>query len=873
MSITTAPVLLTTRSHATRSIFTSTTLSGLAALLLLPHPGSAAGLTTRQQTIRPVAIPEGTPPCAPSNVPGSALYGYSAWQVGPGEDHGRRFDLMPAGYAGAGNAARLASFFSFSDIHITDKESPAQVPYLGWRAPFLDPGPGGLNKSAYSPIILDTTHHLDAAVRTVNALHAQQPFHFGMMLGDNGNASQRNEIRWFIDVVDGQYITPSSGDHRGADTIDYQMPFQAAGLNPEIPWYEAIGNHDQYWMGVGYPTEKIRQAQCGTNILNISTNGPLVAGGPDGTGMYVGVVDGTTPYGEVIKWGETNLFATPPTVAADSNRLSVTTDNSSPTNYVAEFFNTTSLPRGHGFNLAPTHAGSLAACYAFEPLTNIPLKVIVLDNTCKSNALGQAPVFYGDAWVDAVRYAWLTNELQAGQDANQLMILAAHIPILPQTSLTDTNRSPMFYNAADETNLIATLHRYPNLILVMAGHRHMNVVTPFPSPDPTHPEYGFWQVETASLRDFPRQFRTWDLRRNSDNTISILTTCVDPMVESNSPAWKSLGYTVGAARIYGDISLTDTTSHAYNAELIAALTPAMQARLATAGSPLQPGGNDYNGDGRSDLAVYDTQAGNWYAYDLQAGQATLWAQPWGWPGAETVPGDYDGDAVSDLAVYDRNAGAWYVWSQARQEVLLWAKPWGWAGAEPVRGDYNGDAISDLAVYDQAAGVWYIMTPSDAVLAWQQAWGWPGAVTVPGDYDGDGIADLAVYDSGRGAWYVQAVAGNILVWDQAWGWAWATTVPGDFDGDGRSDLAVYDPPTGNWYVWSPARNRVLAWQKPWGWAGAVPVPGDFDGDTIADLAVFDTAQGNWYIWSLANDATIAWQQAWGWPGAMPPGGRP
>ncbi len=558
---------------------------------LMMVPAHAAELGTRQQTILPLYVPPETPPVAPSNVSEYLSTDYGQWTVGPGTNEGQKLTLMAAQYPGATNAARLLSFFSMSDIHITDKESPAQVPYLGWSAAFTNDGAGGLNHAAFSPVIFDTTFHLDAAVRTINALHQVTPFNFGMVLGDNCNASQFNELRWFIDVMDGQYITPSSGTNAGAATIDYQMPYQAAGLDPSIPWYEAIGNHDQYWMGVGMPTPKIQQALVGSNILNISVDGPLYPGGSEGTGMYVGTVDGSTPYGTVVKWGPTNEVGATPTVAADPSRHTLTQDNSSPTNYINEFFTTTSSPQGHGFNLAETNAGSLAACYSFEPVTNMPIKVIVLDDTCKSNKLNQFPTFYGGGWVDAVRYSWLTNELQQGQDSDQLMILACHIPILPQNDLFDTNQVPgaSFYVDPDnqtETNLIATLQRYPNLLMVIAGHRHLNVVTPFPSTDPAHPENGFWEVETPSLRDFPRQFRTWEILRNSDNTISIVTTDVDPVVETNSPAWKSLGYAVGAFRIFGIGPLDDTSSHTYNVELVKQLTPAMQTKIAGYGEPL-----------------------------------------------------------------------------------------------------------------------------------------------------------------------------------------------------------------------------------------------------------------------------------------------
>jgi len=313
---------------------------GMLMLLLLPVSGSGVELGTRQQTILPLNIPPGTPGIAPSNVSQYVSSGYGAWNWGPGTTEGRKV-LTPAEYTGATNTARLLSFFSISDIHITDKESPAQVPYMGWSASFGERGPGGLNVSAYSPVMFDTTHHLDAAVRTINALHRLTPFDFGISLGDNCNSSQYNELRWFIDVLDGQYITPSSGTNAGAATIDYQMPYQAAGLDHSIPWYAAIGNHDQYWMGVGYLTPKIQQALIGSNILNISDGNPLDPSASEGVGRYVGTIDGSTPFGTVIKWGATNLFDTPPTVTADARRHTLTTDNSSPTNFINEF---TSIP-------------------------------------------------------------------------------------------------------------------------------------------------------------------------------------------------------------------------------------------------------------------------------------------------------------------------------------------------------------------------------------------------------------------------------------------------------------------------------------------------------------------------------------------------
>ena len=159
----------------------------------------------------------------------------------------QRTDLMPAGYVPGAlpRIRQFASFFAISDIHITDKEAPNQFIYLQQE----DATFSGSNTSIYSPVMPYTTQVLDAAIQTVNALHAQAPFDFGLSLGDAANSTSYNELRWYIDVIDGKVITPSSGAHLGAATVDYQMPYQAAGLDRSIPFYQAIGNHDHFQIG------------------------------------------------------------------------------------------------------------------------------------------------------------------------------------------------------------------------------------------------------------------------------------------------------------------------------------------------------------------------------------------------------------------------------------------------------------------------------------------------------------------------------------------------------------------------------------------------------------------------------------------------
>ena len=95
----------------------------------------------------------------------------------------------------------------------------------------------------------------------------------------------------------------------------------------------------------------------------------------------MGVVDGSTPYGDIIKAGPEANFPTPPTVVADADRRSLATAASSSLNWMREFFTTTSNPVGHGFT--QTNLDNDFTSYSFQPKSDIPIKVIALDDTCK----------------------------------------------------------------------------------------------------------------------------------------------------------------------------------------------------------------------------------------------------------------------------------------------------------------------------------------------------------------------------------------------------------------------------------------------------------------------------------------------------------
>ncbi len=273
--------------------------------------------------------------------------------------------------------------------------------------------------------------------------------------------------------------------------------------------------------------------------------------------------------------------------------------------------------------------------------------------------------------------------------------------------------------------------------------------------------------------------------------------------------------------------------------------------------------NDFDGDGRSDLAVYNASSMDW---KLWFGPGSGRTNRFGLSSSVPVPADYDGDGVLDYAVFKRSAAQWSILQSSDNQtvhvVLGTAKK-----SVPVPGDYDGDLQADLAVYTITNGpaVWLIRRSSDPAVPLQVQFGVAGWVPAPADYNGDGVTEMAVFNPTNGDWSVllpnDQAPGGIEVLTYNFGVAKARRpVPSDYDGDGQVDLAVHKTSTGQWFIrQSGSGGAILVLTESFSTSGR-SVPADYDGDGLADLAVYRPSTGVWYIRRSSDGSLVI--QKWG-----------
>jgi metallophosphoesterase (TIGR03767 family) len=520
------------------------------------------GKTTLHQTIQ----------AKPVGISGTVSV-YHTLEYGPGEAIVRRFDLINEIEVGnlrhrcKGKKQRyLTGFIQLSDVHIIDADSPGRAQFLQKLS--LLPQYTDELSDIFRPQEILTNQVLESMVRKVNQIEVGPVFgkklSFVINTGDNGDAQQLDELRNYINLLDGDEVVPNpTGKYVGVQDRDttqanfelfwhpghnlppdkYKVqngfpsypnllhsavqPFRATGLNR--PWYAVFGNHDCTLLGnyaLIHPDiyRYFNQLSQGDQMITDMT--------PSDLNLFV---DGlrlrkVPPIDMAVQ------HSTRRTVPASPERHHYT---------LAEFIaahleqSNGPGPGGHGFT--DENLKKEIAYYSFHVSSRI--LGITLD-TC--NPTGVADIAHADLGSEGSighnQLTWLEQELisvhstyldRNGQpikteNRDKLVILFSHHPSWRLLNNASIPEIPPWRQ--DDPRILGVeflqfLYRFPNVFLWVNGHTH--TINIMPHKNPHLPRLGMWEVNSPSHIDWPQYARTFEIVANPDKTLSIFCVMLD----------------------------------------------------------------------------------------------------------------------------------------------------------------------------------------------------------------------------------------------------------------------------------------------------------------------------------------------------------
>jgi hypothetical protein len=152
---------------------------------------------------------------------------------------------------------------------------------------------------------------------------------------------------------------------------------------------------------------------------------------------------------------------------------------------------------------------------------------------------------------------------------------------------------------------------------------------------------------------------------------------------------------------------------------------------------------DYDGDGQTDPAIlHDPNPSSDPSGEDEAHQMRIWIikfsstqQTRNFPFGEEhdipVPSDYNGDGKTDIAVWRPETGTWHIIENLPEGASLVAREvrWGLPNDKVAPGDYDGDGKTDVAVWRPSEGIWYVINSSTDAPVYPR-WGLGSDIPIP-----------------------------------------------------------------------------------------------------------------------------------------------
>ena len=166
------------------------------------------------------------------------------------------------------------------------------------------------------------------------------------------------------------------------------------------------------------------------------------------------------------------------------------------------------------------------------------------------------------------------------------------------------------------------------------------------------------------------------------------------------------------------------------------------------GTTFTPIHGDFDNDGRSDYALLENAGLATHAYWYYSSDDSLHYTTFPFAGGRPAVEDYNGDGKEQIALYNPANGQWHITNGAGAPVTdIEIRSWGLPGDLSVPADFDGDGKAELAVFRPSSGDWIYTRTSDGQYV-QEQWGIGQFEDIPkpGDFDSDGLADYAVFRS-------------------------------------------------------------------------------------------------------------------------------